>query len=811
MRAKLIALTLLLTVFASCAFAQISGRIFDAQNGAPMPFVNVVKVGQQAGTTSDIDGKFTLQDAWIGDQLRFTFVGYQPKTVTIESGETLRVELKATPVELQEATVFPGVNPAEALMQKVIDNKPKNDPEALPSFAYDSYNKLIFTALIDSSLYNNPEAIAALDSSDQQAIDFFEKQHLLMMESVSERRFAGKNKDTEIVKASKVSGLSTPEFAVLGTQLQSFSFYRDEISLLDINFLSPLHDRAVSKYLYVIEDTTYEAADTVFILSYQPRTGKNFDGMKGLLYINSNGYALQNAIAEPAEDDGDFSIRIRQMYHYIDEKMWFPRQLNTDILFKNIVAENFEVVGIGRSYISDVRLNPEFRNRDIGELKLRMDEAAIRQPDELLNLYRGDTLDSKELRTYTFMDSLSKAENWERKLKWLQALGSGYLRWGAIDFDLNHLARFNTYEGFRLGMGVRTNDRFIRNVSFGGYAAYGFIDKAWKGGGDVTFNLRRKSATKLKIGVYEDVFERGGLYFPDQSGLLSPTGYYDLYINRMDRLSVAEAKFSTRLPGFLTLGLAYRNGRLGFSDDYRLATLGGENVTLYDDVVGLQEAEIDLRWSFREVLVQTPSRRFAAGTPFPVVGVRATVGEVEADSGPLEYLRLSASVRHTFKFTMLGDLSVQANAGQLFGEAPGLRWFTLRGTAQQFALAAPMTFETLEPGSTLLDRYAALHIRHNFKDLLFRYKNFRPHFVLVHNMGIGWSDAGNLHHTPETTFYAQDTAPEQGYVESGLEIQNLITSGLTGIGIGGYYRYGAANTGVLQEDLMVKIVLGLNF
>ncbi len=814
MRAKQLQLTFLLCVFASCAFAQITGRIFDADTGVPMPFVNVVKGGNQAGTSSDIDGKFSIA-AEAGDELRFTFVGYRPLVQTVPDRMPAggwRIEMKAKAVELEEAVVFPGVNPAEALMQKVIDNKPKNDPEAMESFAYDSYNKLIITGLLDSTLVNNPEGIAALDSSEQSYIEYFEEKHLLLMESVSERRFAGKYKDTENVKASRVSGLSSPDFALLGTQLQSFSFYRDEISLLDTDYLSPLHNRAINKYLFVIEDTTYQEADTVFILSYQPRRGKNFDAMKGLLYINSNGYALMSALAEPAAANPDIGVNIRQKYTLVDGKQWFPRQLNTDLIFNNIEMNKMKVVGIGRSYISDVRLNPEFRSRDIGPLRLRMEEAAIRQPDAMLDRYRSDSLDAKELRTYTFIDSISKAEGVEQRLKWFSALASGYVRLGVVDIDLNHLLGFNAYEGFRLGGGLRTNDRLLKNVSLGGYAAYGFGDRAWKGGGDLRFTLRQQSATTLKLAVFEDVFERGGVWFPGQGGLLSPSGFYELYVNRMDRLSVAEATFSSQLPGYLTVDLSYRFGQLGFSDDYRLAVSGGEQLTLYDDVVNLEEAELHLRWSYREKLVQTPTRRFSAGTPFPVVGVQAIMGEAVSETASLEYLRLSASVQHTFKFTMLGDLTVMAHGGELIGDAPGMRWFNLRGSAQRFAVAAPMTFETLAPGSTLLDRYAAVHIRHNFKDLLFRTKNFAPHIVLVHSMAIGESSGFDFHHEPESEqFYAVGNSPNQPYIESGIELQNLLTSGFSGVGVGAFYRYGAAQTGNIDEDLMLKITIGFTF
>ena len=113
----------------------------------------------------------------------------------------------------------------------------------------------------------------------------------------------------------------------------------------------------------LIEDTLFTALnDTVFIISFRPRPNTNFDGLEGLLYINSRGWAIQNVIAKPAVQKG-FSIRIQQQYKLIDSVDWFPVQLNTDVIFNNarVQSGNVQVnlVGIGKSYIRDIVLNPE--------------------------------------------------------------------------------------------------------------------------------------------------------------------------------------------------------------------------------------------------------------------------------------------------------------------------------------------------------------------------------------------------------------------------------------------------------------------
>src|SRR5690606_30189671 len=98
-------------------------------------------------------------------------------------------------------------------------------------------------------------------------------------------------------------------------------------------------------------------ADTVFVISYQPRRGKKFDALKGVLYVNTDGYALQNVIAEPVERDGLMSLRLQQQHEKVQGRAWFPVQLNTFIYFDGMVVGDKRVVGIGRTYLKEIEVD----------------------------------------------------------------------------------------------------------------------------------------------------------------------------------------------------------------------------------------------------------------------------------------------------------------------------------------------------------------------------------------------------------------------------------------------------------------------
>ena len=70
---------------------QATGMVRDARN-QPLPGVNVLVKGTTRGTTSDAEGKFTVEAAK-GNVLVASMIGFQTKEVTVENTNALVIEL----------------------------------------------------------------------------------------------------------------------------------------------------------------------------------------------------------------------------------------------------------------------------------------------------------------------------------------------------------------------------------------------------------------------------------------------------------------------------------------------------------------------------------------------------------------------------------------------------------------------------------------------------------------------------------------------------------------------------------------------
>ena len=761
----------------------VNGRVIDRESREPLAFVAIAVSNTGQGAYSDIDGYFHLKLVTPGTVLSFYYLGYTPTNFEWKGEDYLEIALDRSARTLGEVEIRPGINPAERIIRSAIDNKRRNDPESDLTFRYDSYNKLVFTAEVDSALRSDPSKINSLDTSERQAIKLLDEQYLFLMESATERKFMPPNRSEETIIATRVSGLQNPEFALLGTQLQSFSFYEETVDILDHTYLSPIAGNALSKYLFILEDTTFSGTDTVFTISYRPRKGKNFDGLSGQLFINTNGFALQQVIAAPAEkNESGFDIKIQQRYEFIDGRKWFPVQLNSRIDMPFAKVNSFGLVGIGRSYIRDIRLGETMRAGEFTPITLQMEPLAARQPDSLWNKYREHALDEKELKTYHVIDSIGKAEDFDTKMALFQMMASGKIPMGRISLDLDRLFRFNQHEGFRLGLGLHTNDFLSRRFAVGGYVAYGFKDKEIKYGGDVLLHLYRKRNAWLRLLYSNDVMETGGNQLDKALNALDPAKYYQLYIRRMDQREKTEFQLNGRLIGNLTVTVFANHQTVVPFENYSFVLDRREGVELNLRTFAVSEAGAVLRWAPGEKIARTGSREIRLGGRWPVTYFSVAQGLDETFRSDFQYQRFDVMLEKKFRMRTSGELDVRVFGGSVDPHLPLPLLYNAKGS---FGIgpATPFAFETMRTNEFQHARFGAIHLRHNFKDLLFKGKKAGPYVVLVHSML--WGEALNAgDHSVEVR------SAEKGYYESGIELDRLLKLQFSGLGIGVFYRYG---------------------
>lgn len=808
----------------------VKGRVSDKTTKATLPFVNLIVTGHpQLGATADIDGNFKISAPFPIKSLSFTYVGYKdlllPLTDTSHT-TTVSVYLQEVAYQLNEIKILPGINPALRIVRKAVANKDNNNPEKVHSFTYYSYNKMYCTAdmkapsdtvnSLDSSIVKKSPA----DTSNKMSLyNFFKKQYLFLMESVSKRRFLHPDHNYEEVLASRTSGLKDSPFALLASQMQSFSFYPETINILGEDYLNPISGAGLKRYNYIMQDTLYKGRDTVFVISFHPKAHKSFKGMKGVLYINTNGYAIQNVIAQPLSDDDKITIHIQQKYEYINNKQWFPVQLNTDWVYNNIVIgdtnvdatnkavnpddEHNKIKVVTRSYIKDIVLDTVLRKKDFSRVAVEIAKNAGSQADSMWNKFRDDTLSAKEKKTYHVIDSIGQSIHLARKIMWFEALATGKLRMGIIDWDLNKILNYNGYEGFRLGAGLHTNDKLSRFILLGGYGAYGFNDRAFKYGGDLGLLFNPYSHIKLDFAYQNDVTEAGGTSFYNDQTFLSTESYYNYFINNMDKIEKEQVSFSFDALKYFQFNLSGNEQERQVTNDYQFG-FNDNNVTVLYNRFHFTELNLGIRFAYNEKFLKSPLGMISLGTKYPVVWTNIARGFNGLLNGEYNYMKYDLKISKTFHIPLVGNSSFEVLAGYVSGSVPYTLLYNARATYVKYSVAVDNSFETMRINEFASSRYINLFYAHDFPTF-FHGKNFKPHLKITSSAGWGMMDNATNHYN-----YPYKTMGK-GYYESGLEINNLIKMSFTQLGIGAFYRYGPYAFSQPIDNLVVKFTLYTEF
>ena len=782
---------------------KVSIIVIDATTEEPMPFVKVARASGDVALT-DVDGKLTLKVAQ-GETLVFRFYNYKEKQLTIsQSDKELIVELEPDSQILDELVVRPGENRAHRIIRNAMNERKNNDPLRNNSFQYKSYSRFTISAESDEVL--NKDEIT--DSSIIRVMDLMEKQYIFLTETASTRLFSPPSFDEEVVHSYKVSGTINPLFATLSNQLQSFSFYDNVFSILDKEYINPIAPGSIRRYLFVLEDTLISGTDSTFAISFRPRKGKNFDGMKGYLYISTKGWALERVIAEPYEESENITIKVIQEYRFTADKKWFPYQINTEFQFPSLaLSKKHYLAGKSAVRISDVEFDLPVRKR-FNAIKLVVEEGAANDTLKL-DQARGSTINEKERTTYEVIDSIAKESNFDRLINAMTILATGKVPIGKLSFPVQRLFTFNQQEGYRVGLGVETNNRLSKHFNVGGYFAYGFRDREWKWGGYSEINLYRRQQLKLGFLYTDDLFERGGVDFrEDEIALNSPSALRTFFVNNMDR----ERKASVALSGLVTqnfkVQLLGNYRRIWYFDDYRFDNspfpTGGWPIE-HDDQFDVAETGVIINWNIREKVMMLEDRRVSLGTPYPKITFKGTKGWNTIFDGAFEYYRLNFKVEQDFSIRGFGKLNLQSISGMTIGDVPLLLNQMPFASGINWSVTVPNTFETMQPAEFYADKYTAFFTRFSFLPIKNNTTWTEP-LISLHN-AFGFGEMENRFNHLNADF----SVPHKGFYESGLIIDNLLISGFTGLGLGVFYRYGEYAYESVGDNFFFKLSVAFKF
>ncbi len=737
----------------------ITGTITNT-NGKTLPFATIKLGSTQQGLIADLDGKFSLHFQPSIAFIEVSYTGHESKKIYINSTNLqLSVVLNISKETLNEVVISAtDISKVKRIMNKAVANKQLHNPDKYNQYRCRVYYKMVAGIDIPDTPKNDT---AQKDNSLRKLLT---NQHLFVTETQSIRHWKKPQHLQEEVLASKMSGLKTPLFTNIITDILPFHAYNDFININGKDYFSPLSKGLHQRFSFKLIDEILQNQDTVWMIGFTPR--KHEEDLRGTIYIHSNGFAVKHLLAYTKDTILKREFGIEQQYTFIDNK-WFPEKLNylIDWTLENDVNTT-KVYMKGTSLIDSVSWQEPkgFRFNKAYTVKLR--KGAESKTDTAWQNIRPIELDAKEDRTYVFMDSLSEKRNLDRLVSYAGKLTEGKFPVGAFDINLGRIYSYNKYEKSRLGLGLQTNEKVSDNFSVGGWAGYGFGDKRWKYGGFGEIYFDKYKDQVFKINYSKDIKDPGRL----QINKDLDKNYLRLYLlQRVDLVESYSAAIQNRM-GYFNTEVAGYYQKIVPQYLYRL-----ENNGKIDTRFTNYELALNVRYAFGERRVPAFGKYYNSGTKYPILYGRFNTGKIT--EGNIRYHQFIATVSWqkkinrigTEKFLVIGGLS-QSNKN-----LPLSKLFAGNGFAlDRMSVHVFGGMQTMLPYDFYMDKFLNAYWQHDFDFRLYTLKIGEGKVSSIPNLGFGINTLwGNLRNRKAHQL-VQVNVPTKAYTEAGILLNRIL-------------------------------------
>ena len=809
---------------------QLSGIVKDGSNNKPLPFASIY-VSTGMNTISDVDGKFSITTLAPISEFTISYIGYDKKTTLKEKERSFyQISLHQNTNNLQEI-IIPSENPAVAIIRKVIAKKTQNNPlKKLDSFEFKCYNNLVITANPDS-ISSKIDTISILknnikiDSSNYKFKKTVQKQHLFQTEKVSLYQYDG-NQLKETILGTKMAGLQQPIYEILGFKLQSFSIYDSNYELFETKYNSPIANDAVNEYKYQLLDSIAIEGRNVYMIHFKNKKKNKATGLEGVLYIDKNTFGVAKAVMRIK---GVLDISGTHEFNFITQKqVWFPsnkifkiikgnndddlKLLGGTIQFQGDAEKDFQprkkeasdfVYLLSKSTNFELQLNQPIKIKN-GAIALEINKEAINRTDDFWNKYRKDSLDIRSQKTYAVLDSIAIKNQIERKIRIGRRLINGFLPTGPFDLDLRKLFSYNNYEGFRVGLGGITNDRFSKTIKVEGYSAYGTKDGNFKYSLGIGTRLSEATNSWIGISYTDDVREIAStVYAIDKRGfkIYDPRPFnISTFYNYKSWKAFVETKIIPKTESVWEIATSKLEPKFNYA-----FLLNGKTYANY----AMTTAMVSLKWSPFSDYMQTPTGRVEVEKRFPKFTFQFTKSVPKIATNDFDFGKIDLKTEYEKKHLNGQKTSILIQGGYAFGELPLTHLYSISPNnitketiMQRITFAGKNSFETMFYNEFFSSEYIHFQLKHGFQKITL-FKKVKPSFVFVTRMA--W---GNLKH-PERHLGLDFKTLNKGYFESGIELNQIYK----GLGLVGFYRYGPNGLLKFEDNIAVKIsyILDLGF
>ncbi|WP_111671249.1 DUF5686 and carboxypeptidase-like regulatory domain-containing protein [Algoriphagus litoralis] len=715
--------------FSTVSWAQftINGKVTDAETGDPIPFANVILQGTTTGITTDFEGNFLLNPRILADSIVVSYLGYvrQTKALAKVSEQTINFQLRPDSFELEAFVFESGENPAFEIIRRAAERRKDFDKRSLSAYETKNYTKIEIDIDNLSEDFRQRKSVqkvtAVLDSIQELTNDEGEKILPVFFSETVSKFYYRNNPELrkEIIEKTKVTGVGITDGSttsqITGSAFQEYNFYKNWLSILNKDFVSPISDSWKSFYDYDLLDSVLVGQDTCYKLQVYPRREQDL-AFSGMIWIKKDDYSLKQVdLTIPKEANLNFVDRIKIQQELGPSSAGPLIPIKTRVLIKIAQVSDNTAGLLAKFYTAtdSVLVNAPKDTRFFNQAVELLPDFGIIESD-FWEKNRPDPLSSEELAVLQMVDTLKTIPIIRFYSEGLKFFATGYKPIGKVDIGpWPGFFNYNNIEGIRLGMGLRTNYKFSKKWELKGYLAYGFKDEEWKYATSVTRILDRSHWTTVQAYSNREI---------DQVGL-------EIANLQGNSIFLAASRFGTlRSPYFST------NHGLNVQREFFKGFLvkAGVNVSQFDPLYDFFYLEKDtreyrsnfetteiragIRYGRDEIIIINDNERASLGSvKWPIFEVNYAKG-MDWLGGDLDYQKLSLYVYHRINLGLFGVGRYELDAGKIFGEVPYPILKNHLGNETLFYTTA--AFNTMNFTEFTSDQYFSIRYRQSFEGFL---------------------------------------------------------------------------------------------
>ena len=670
---------------------KIRGRVIDGE-GEGIPFAAVYFKGTTTGITTDLDGYYNLENRNTADSVLVAqLLGYDTVEKRIVPGHfsTVDFTLALTDNRLSGAHVKADNKKARELLANIQKHRDRNDPDNHPEYGCEVYSK------IELDMTHPEEQLTAksfrrefgfvFDYVDTSSVSGVPYLPVMISETVASRRHSSSPAfDTETVRANRVSGINPDGNNLLsqftGSMHLKTNFYRPFIDAFDMQFPSPIQESGLLYYNYYIIDTLVTDGRKTLLVRYHPKSLVSTPSFDGEMHIDVEDFALRSIHANMKNTTNVNWMRdlvLDAEYQRLADSTWFYKsdKLYADLsLSLRDSSKMLSFIGRREMVYDKVDLSPA-GTPDLRKGIVAVEDDANSKDDAFWAAARPEPLSRKEQAVYEMVDRVKTVPLYKSLYDVVYTVVNGYYDWGKIGIGpYFKLISFNSLEGFRPQIGLRTSKDFSRKDRFTVYGAWGSLDRQFKGGGSWEHLFSRIPEKKLTVSGSYDVFQLGSGQSKISEGNILASIFGGSKKNRLTMMSSFSANYKHEFSMSLNAEAGvdfkrfYPSEQPWIGEKYHVPMYAPDLTAIPS--VAANELYVSLRFSKDETVNRGHFIKKYVHSRYPAVTLSLAGSVPGLRNGDWGYLRPELTMRWNPRFPPIGTSKLYFNAGTIVGRVP---------------------------------------------------------------------------------------------------------------------------------------------